>query len=393
MDLLHELAQKLAARTDQRLTRQRQIINEVRGARLKIDGHSFLSFSSNDYLGLRQHPAVIAAAQRSAARYGVGAGASHLLGGHVTTHHQLEKKLADFVGCPRALLFSCGYMANLGIATALLSKGDAVFADRLNHASLNDAALLSRAKLIRYPHLDMSKLERLLKSSSAKTKLVLSDAVFSMDGDIAPLADLINLCERHDAWLLIDDAHGFGVLGEEGRGILSHYKTHSPRIIYMATLGKAMGVAGAFVAGEADIIEALIQFARTYIYTTALPPLLVSAVEKSVELLEEESWHLQHLHKAIAYFTGRLVLQKWRVLPSQTAIQAIVLGESAAALEVSRKLFERGLIVPAIRPPTVPQGTARLRVSLSAAHSIADLDLLISALEEIETEQCSMSRC
>lgn len=386
MDLLHELAQKLAARTDQRLTRQRQIINEVHGARLEIDGHSFLSFSSNDYLGLRQHPAVIAAAQRSAARYGVGAGASHLLGGHVTTHHQLEKKLADFVGCPRALLFSCGYMANLGIATALLSKGDAVFADRLNHASLNDAALLSRAKLIRYPHLDMSKLERLLKSSSAKTKLVLSDAVFSMDGDIAPLADLINLCERHDAWLLIDDAHGFGVLGEEGRGILSHYKTRSPRIIYMATLGKAMGVAGAFVAGEADIIEALIQFARTYIYTTALPPLLVSAGEKSVELLEEESWHLQHLHKAIAYFTGRLVLHKWRVLPSQTAIQAIVLWESAAALEVSRKLFERGLIVPAIRPPTVPQGTARLRVSLSAAHSIADLDLLISALQEIETK-------
>lgn len=386
MDLLQELAQKLAARTDQGLNRHRQIINEVHGARLEIDGRSFLSFSSNDYLGLRQHPAVIAAAQRSAGRYGVGAGASHLLGGHVMAHHQLEKKLADFVACPRALLFTCGYMANLGIASALLSKGDAVFADRLNHASLNDAALLSRAQLTRYPHLDMTALERLLRSSGAKTKLVFSDAVFSMDGDVAPLADLISLCERYDAWLLIDDAHGFGVLGEEGRGVLSYCKTHSPRIIYMATLGKAMGAAGAFVAGEAAIIEALIQFAKTYIYTTAQPPLLVSAVEKSVELLEKESWHLQHLHKAIAYFTSRLVLHKWRVLPSQTAIQAIVLGESTAALKVSGKLFERGLIVPAIRPPTVPQGTARLRISLSAAHSIADLDLLISALQELEAE-------
>ncbi len=378
------LVQKLESRSTQGLSRQRYIIDKTQGARVQVDGKNYLAFSSNDYLGFKQHPRVIAAAQNAASQFGVGAGASHLLGGHFSVHHELETSLADFLDLPQALLFSSGYMANIGAVTALVGHGDAIFADKLNHASLNDAAILSRARLNRYPHVDMAALEKLLSKSPASRKLIVSDAVFSMDGDISPVPELVELCERHHAFLLLDDAHGFGVLGKEGRGTLAHFEVQSPRVIYMATLGKAMGVFGAFIAGHSPIIETLIQYARSYIYTTAIPPMLASSVGASLGLLSEEPQHAQHLQRLIEHFKKHLNLRTWRLLPSATAIQAIVVGESEDASNLSSALLEKGLLVPAIRPPTVPQGSARLRVSLSAMHSVTDVDFLIQNLHDLD---------
>ena len=383
LDFFQPLVQKLASRKSQGLSRQRYSVEAAQGTRVQIEGKRYLAFSSNDYLGFKHHPRVVAAAQNATATLGVGAGASHLLGGHFAEHHGLENTLAAFVEMPRALLFSSGYMANIGAVTALVGRGDAIFADKLNHASLNDAALLSRAKFHRYPHADFSALEKLLAKSPAPRKLVISDAVFSMDGNIAPVPELVELCERHNAFLLLDDAHGFGILGKDGRGTLSHFAIQSPRVIYMATLGKAMGVFGAFIAGHSVIIETLIQYARTYIYTTAIPPLLASSVAASLVLLAEEPQHGQHLQGLITHFKKHLSLHTWRLLPSSTAIQAIVVGESRYASEISAALFEKGLLVPAIRPPTVPRGSARLRVSLSATHSVADVDFLIQNLHDL----------
>jgi len=366
------------------LRRVRRVLATPQGARVTADGRDYLAFCSNDYLGLASHPRLVAAAREGAARYGVGAGASHLILGHGAAHHALEDALAHFVQLPRALLFSTGYMANLGVVTALLGRGDAVFADKLNHASLNDAALLSRAAFRRYPHSDLAALERLLAGSTARRKLVVTDAVFSMDGDIAPVPELLALCERHDAWLLLDDAHGFGVLGADGRGVLSHFGIASPRVVYMATLGKAAGVCGAFVAGDPDLIETLIQRARPYIYTTATPPLLAHALLTSLELIAGEAWRRARLTQLAALLRARLQPGRWRLLPSSTAIQPLVVGDNAAALQISAQLAARGLLVPAIRPPTVPAGTARLRISLSAAHGIDDAVRLTAVLNELQ---------
>lgn len=365
------------------LLRRRQTVESPTGARVVVDGREFLSFCSNDYLGLANHPALVAALQQGAAQFGAGAGASHLVSGHTAAHQQLEEALAAFTGLPRTLLFSSGYTANLGIVTALLGRDDEIFADKLNHASLNDAALLSRAKLTRFPHLDLAALERHLAASKARRKLVAVDAVFSMDGDIAPLPQLLALCERFDAWLLLDDAHGFGVLGEMGRGTLEHFGVTSPRIIYMATLGKAAGVAGAFAAGESMLIEWLIQRARTYIYTTALPAALAHAVSASLRLIAAEGWRRARLAELAATLRQRLDARHWRLLPSSTAIQPLVIGGNAETLAASAALRERGIWVPAIRPPTVPKGQARLRISLSAAHEPADVERLAVALNEI----------
>jgi 8-amino-7-oxononanoate synthase len=326
---------------------------------------------------------VAAAARDGVARYGVGAGASHLILGHSAAHHALENALAQFARMPRALLFSTGYMANLGIVTALAGRGDAVFADRLNHASLNDAAVLSRAKLRRYPHGDLAALERQLAASTARRKLVVTDAVFSMDGDIAPVPELLRLCERYGAWLLLDDAHGFGVLGAAGGGVLEHYGVASERIVYMATLGKAAGVFGAFVAGATELIETLVQRARPYVYTTASPPLLAHALLTSLEIIAAETWRRERLAKLIAQFKQGAADMRWRLLPSATAIQPLVIGANDETLRVAAALAERGVLAPAIRPPTVPQGSARLRISLSAAHSEQDVAQLIGALREI----------
>lgn len=382
--LQQALAAELADLESRGLKRQRRLLETPQGARVRVDGRDYIAFCSNDYLGLAAHPELIEAAREGAARYGVGAGASHLILGHLTAHHELEQRLAAFTGLPRALLFSTGYMANLGVVTALTGRGDAVFADRLNHASLNDAALLSRADFRRYPHLDLAALERLLAGSGARRKLVVTDAVFSMDGDIAPLPDLIDLCERHDAWLLLDDAHGFGVLGPGGRGAPAHFNTGSPRLIYMATLGKAAGVFGAFVAGAAEMVEALVQRARPYIYTTAAPPLLSVALMKSLDLIRADEWRRRHLRNLIALLRERLIPGRWRLAPSSTAIQPLVIGGNDEAVAVSEHLAHNGLLVPAIRPPTVPQGTARLRISLSAAHEADDVERLAAVLNALQ---------
>ena len=366
------------------LRRVRRVLATQQRAHVTLEGRDYVAFCSNDYLGLAAHPELIAAACEGAARYGVGAGASHLIAGHARPHQALEEALAAFVGLPRALLFSSGYMANIGAVTALVGRADAVFADRLNHASLNDAASLSRAEFKRYPHRDTAALERLLAHSRARRKLIITDAVFSMDGDIADVPALVSLCERHGAWLLLDDAHGFGVLGHEGRGTLAHFAVESPRVIYMATLGKAAGVFGAFVAAAEPVVETLIQRARAYIYTTAAPPLMAHALLKSLELIAREEWRRERLRTLISTLRQRSRPRRWKLIPSDTAIQPFVIGANTAALAASETLARQGVLVPAIRPPTVPQGTARLRISLSAAHSVEDVEALAAALNEIE---------
>jgi 8-amino-7-oxononanoate synthase len=383
-------SEDLRQRHEQGLLRQRRILEGPQGARVRVDGADLLSFCSNDYLGLANHPALIGAACSGAKQYGVGAGASHLITGHSLAHHQQEKSLAEFVGMPAALLFSTGYMANMGIVTALLGRNDAIFADKLNHASLNDAALLSRARFRRYAHLDLTALEGLLAASSARNKLVISDAVFSMDGDLAPVPELLALCEKYDAWLLLDDAHGFGVLGKTGRGILEHFPfsiTHYPsRLIYMATLGKAAGVSGAFVSGTLELIDGLVQNARAYIYTTATPPMLAVALQESLRIIETEDWRRERLEQLIAQLRNGLKLKHWKLMPSETPIQPLLIGSSKEAAAVSTALQAKGILVPAIRPPTVQQGTARLRISLSAAHSREDVELLLDALHQLERQ-------
>lgn len=378
------LSEDLKLLDTQGLRRRRRVLESAQGAQVMADGRPCLSFCSNDYLGLASHPALIEAMQQAAAQFGVGAGASHLVSGHSTLHHTLESELAVFAGQPAALLFSTGYMANLGVATALLGRGDEIFADKLNHASLNDAALLSRARLIRYPHLDLAVLEKRLAASKARRKLVVTDAVFSMDGDVAPVPALLALCECYDALLMLDDAHGFGVLGAEGRGVLEHFGAASGRIVYMATLGKAAGVSGAFVAGPLELVDYLVQRARTYVYTTATPPALAAALSASLRLVGEDAWRRKRLQELVAGLRQRLKLQRWRLMDSFTPIQPVIIGANEETLAVSEELRKRGIWVPAIRPPTVPKGEARLRITLSASHSLVDVERLAQALNELE---------
>lgn len=377
-------SERIEALRSQTLLRRRRTAGSPCGPEAVIDGRKLLSFCSNDYLGLAAHPDLIAAAQAGAAEYGVGSGASHLISGHQTPHHVLEQRLAEFVGLPRALYFSTGYMANLGVIPALVGAGDALFSDSLNHASLIDAARLSRADIRRYPHCDLAALERELRDSPATRKLVISDAVFSMDGDIAPLPEMLALCRRYDAWLMADDAHGFGVLGPQGRGTLAQFDLRDERIVYMATLGKAAGVAGAFVAGSDEVIEWLVQRARTYIFTTASPALLAQALLTSLDLIERGDARRSHLASLIAQLHASLKLERWRLLPSHTAIQPLIIGENAEAMRIGEALLAQGLWVPAIRPPTVPAGSARLRITLSAAHSEAHVERLTRALMDLQ---------
>jgi len=377
----------LQAELDERaahgLLRNRRTLDTPQSPHITVDGKPYLAFCSNDYLGLASHPQLIAALQQGAQQWGVGAGAAHLVSGHFAPHHDLEKQLAAFVGKPAGLLFSTGYMANLGVVQALVGKGDTVFADKLNHASLNDAMLLSRAETKRYRHGDMAQLAQLLEQTKSGRKLVITDAVFSMDGDMAPLRDLLALCEQHDAWLYVDDAHGFGVLGEHGRGSLSYFGIASRRIIYMATLGKAAGVSGAFVAAEQAVIDTLINHAHSYVYTTATPPALSVALSQSLQLIAQGEALRTHLKRLVTQLRNGLSDLPWQLMPSATAIQPLLIGDNQQALKLSEGLRERGIWVAAIRPPTVPQGTARLRVTLSAAHNEADVAQLIGALHEL----------
>lgn len=379
-----ELQTELDALEHDGLKRTRRTLELPCGPQAQVDGRPLISFCSNDYLGLANDPALVDAACAGARAWGVGSGASHLVSGHLAAHAALEQRIAEFTGFARALLFSTGYMANLGIVPALVGRNDAVFADRLNHASLIDAVQLSRADSQRYPHADLAALERLLTTSGARRKLILSDAVFSMDGDLAPLPGLLALAERFDTWLVVDDAHGFGVLGRQGRGSLAHFNLPAAeRLVYMGTLGKAAGAAGAFVAGSATVIEWLQQRARSYIFTTASSPIIACALAASLDLIAAGDARRQHLWQLVAQLRDGLADTRWHLLPSPTAIQPVIIGDNHAALRIAGALYERGLWVPAIRPPTVPRGTARLRVSLTAAHSEAQLARLVDALREL----------
>ena len=384
--MLTALQKELDQRKTDGLLRQRRLLDSPQAEYIVANGKPYLSFCSNDYLGLANHPALIAAMQAAAGDSGVGSGASNLITGHHRYHDELEKKLAKFVDMPAALLFSTGYMANIGVLGALVGRGDAIFADKLNHACLNDGGYYSLADFKRFAHNDVVALEKLLKSSTAKQKIIAVDAVFSMDGDIAPIPDYLRLCEQYDAYLYVDDAHGFGVLGEHGKGCLSHFNIKSPRIIMMATLGKAAGVAGAFVAGEQVVIDYLIQKARSYVYSTPAPPALSATLIQSVTLIEQGDDLRAHLQHLIATLKANLQLKNWVLMPSDTAVQPLVIGNNHAAVSLSEHLQKLGFLVPAIRPPTVPKNTARLRISLSAAHSEQDVIKLASALNHAESE-------
>lgn len=375
------LQQVLATKRNQHLYRATRIANSPQQPQRIIDGRTILTFCSNDYLGLANHPLVIKAFQQAANEFGVGAGAAHLVQGHTRLHQELEERLAAFTQRDRALLFSTGYMANLGVVNALVERHDTVYQDRLNHASLIDAGLLSGAKLIRYPHNDMTNLAQRLTAQTQGQALILSDGVFSMDGDKAPLKELVQLAQQHDAWLMVDDAHGFGVLGQTGAGLVEEQGlTQDELPILMGTLGKALGTSGAFVAGNEDLIEYLIQTARTWIFTTAQPAAIAAATLASLNLLTTESWRRDHLQQLIHYFTQKAQTLNLPLLPSSTPIQPLLVGSSEKALHMSQQLEAQGIMVVAIRPPTVPPNTARLRITLSAAHTFADIDRLLEAL-------------
>ncbi|RMU25669.1 8-amino-7-oxononanoate synthase [Pseudomonas savastanoi] len=377
-----DLRTRLDARRAEHLYRQRPLLQSPQGPQVVVDGQPLLAFCNNDYMGLANHPEVIAAWQAGAERWGVGGGASHLVIGHSTPHHELEEALAELTGRPRALLFSNGYMANLGAVTALVGQGDTVLEDRLNHASLLDAGLLSGARFSRYLHNDVTSLASRLEKSVGDT-LVVTDGVFSMDGDIADLPALAQAAKAKGAWLMVDDAHGFGPLGANGAGIVEHFGLSKEDVpVLVGTLGKSFGTSGAFVAGSEELIETLIQFARPYIYTTSQPPALACATLKSLQLLRTEHWRREHLASLIQQFRQGAEQIGLQLMDSFTPIQPILIGDAGRALRLSQLLRERGLLVTAIRPPTVPAGSARLRVTLSAAHSKADVQLLLEALEQ-----------
>lgn len=382
--LLDDIRARLDELDGEHLRRVRRITDSPCSPQLRLDGRQMLAFASNDYLGLASHPDLCEALRAGLLEWGGGSGASHLVSGHSRAHERLEAALADFVGMPAAIGFSTGYMANIAVMPALVGRGDAIFSDRLNHASLLDGAQLSRADLLRYPHCDLDALNAALTASRAKRKLIVTDSVFSMDGDIAPLAGLLNLAREHNAWLLVDDAHGFGVLGPQGRGALAAAGLADERLILMGTLGKAAGLAGAFVAAQTEVVEWLLQRARPYIFTTAAPPMLAHALLQALALIAAGDPLRAHLQALILRLREKLSLDQWQLLHSDTAIQPVLVGDNATTVALSRRLWDEGLWVPAIRPPTVPAGTARLRISLSAAHSLDDIDRLADALNRAE---------
>jgi 8-amino-7-oxononanoate synthase len=381
------LTAELAEITALGLTRRRRVLESPCGRIAAVDGKNVLNFASNDYLGLAGNAEIAQAMADGALRWGAGSGASHLVSGHLAPHEALENQLAAFLGFPRALTFSTGYLANLAIVPTLAGRGAAVFADKLNHASLIDAMQLAKAQgaeTQRYRHNDMAALEKQLAASRAPTKVIVSDAVFSMDGDLAPLPQLLQLAERYDAWLIIDDAHGFGVLGPKGQGSLALFNLPAAsRILLMGTLGKAAGVGGAFVAGSEIAIEFLLQRARSYIFTTAAPPAMACALSKSLQLIEQGDARRANLFARIGQLRDGLSGLRWPLLGSPTAIQPLIIGDNASTVSLAQSLWESGLWVPAIRPPTVPKGTARLRISVSAAHTADDIEQLIQALKAL----------
>jgi 8-amino-7-oxononanoate synthase len=390
MELLDALERELEQLDRHSLRRRRRILDTPCAPRVQVDGRPMLAFCSNDYLGLAAHPRIVDALREGAGLYGAGSGASHLISGHSRAHALLEEQLADFLSphleSADALYFSTGYMANLAVLTALGGKDAEIFSESLNHASLIDGARLARGAVLVYPHGDVAALESMLAGSEARHKVVVTDSVFSMDGNLAPLPRMLELCERYGAWLVVDDAHGFGVLGEHGRGALEHFRLRSPHIVYMGTLGKAAGVSGAFVAAHATVVDWLVQRARSYIYTTAAAPALAHALLTGIALIggEEGAARRAHLQALIKQLQEQLRLKRWRMLPSPTAIQPVLIGRNDEAMRVAAALYEQGLWIPAIRPPTVPPDTARLRVTLSAAHTSQEVARLADSLNALE---------
>ena len=374
----------LTERRAAKLYRSRRVLESPQTPQVVVDGKQYTAFCSNDYLGLANHPDVIAAFQSAANSFGVGSGASHLVAGHSSQHHALEEELAAFTGRERTLLFSTGYMANMGAITALVGQGDAIFEDRLNHASLLDGGLLSGARFQRFLHNDLTNLQSRLDKTEAERKLIVVDGVFSMDGDCAPLPELAALAQKNNAWLMVDDAHGFGCLGKAGGGSAERFGlTQDELPILMGTLGKAFGTFGAFIAGSENLIETLIQFSRSYIYTTAMPPAVAAATRVSLHLLQAEHWRRQHLQELIARFRVGAQQLGLQLLDSFSPIQPIIIGDEARALMIAEQLAERGILIIAIRPPTVAPGSSRLRVTFSAEHTLAQVDQLLNALSDI----------
>jgi len=380
---LRNIAERLAALERRDLYRRRRRVSSPQGREIVVDGRRLLNFCSNDYLGLAADPRLAASLQRGLARWGVGAGASHLVCGHTTAHHALEEALARFTGRPRALLFGSGYAANMGTIAALLGPGDRVFEDRLNHASLLDGGWLSRATFDWYVHADSADLDAKLRAGESKGgALVVTDGTFSMDGDICPLAELVSVAREHDAWLMVDDAHGIGVHGRGGRGIVDSERFGTADVpVLVGTLGKAFGTYGAFVAGEEALIELLIQRARTYIYTTALPPALAEATLASLAIVETEEWRRERLRELVRRFRDGAAALDVGLSASETPIQPLIVGAPARALALSAALEDAGVLVTAIRPPTVPAGSSRLRITFTATHEPGDVDRLLDALD------------
>jgi len=390
--MLAVLKNQLDSLKQQQLWRRRWNTETPSAPRMQVEGRELIAFCSNDYLGLAADPLLIEALREGTSMYGAGSGASHLISGHSRVHEKLENALADFfsphIMSGRALYLSSGYMANLAVITALADAHSEVFSEALNHASLIDAARLSRAKITIYPHRDLTALGTMLAASTAERKLIVTDGVFSMDGDIAPLKEILQLCELHDAWLIVDDAHGFGVLGKQGRGLVEHFSLRSERLILIGTLSKAAGVAGAFVTAHETIIEWLIQRARPYIYSTASPPALAHALLTSLKIIasEEGTRRRAVLNERIAQWKSAVNLNHWQMLDSETPIQPVLIGDNARTMAAAHQLREQGFWVGSVRPPTVPLGTARLRVTLSAAHTldqVAQLASRVNALEEV----------
>lgn len=389
MAAFEDLPQRLDELRDRDLYRRRRMLESPQGREIVVDGRQLLNFCSNDYLGLAADQRLRAAFKAGVDRWGVGAGASHLVCGHTAVHHELEDALADFVGRPRALLYANGYAANVGVINALLSRGDYVFEDRLNHASLLDGGWISRAEFHWYRHADAAHLAGKLSALSGgdARRLVVSDGTFSMDGDLCPLEELVRLCRDSSAWLMIDDAHGIGVVGEKGQGVVDPavYGTEDVPVL-VGTLGKAFGCFGAFVAGSDELVDTLVQRSRNYIFTTALPPAVAAACLAALELVKTEGWRRDRLASLIARFRAGARQLGIELPDSETAIQPLVIGEPGRALALSRALEDRGLLVGAIRPPTVPRGTSRLRVTLTAAHEDADVDRLLAGLGDALAE-------
>jgi len=371
------------------LYRTPRVVESPSAPVMDVDGKRLLTFCSNDYLGLANHPALKQAFIDTASQWGVGSGSAHLVTGHTRVHQQLEEQLAEFTGYPRALLFSSGYMANLALLGGLVEKNDHVFADKLNHASLVDSGKLTSAKIHRYLHADIASLQRQLDViGEGQNRFVITDGVFSMDGDLAPLKEMSLMADDQQLVLMVDDAHGIGVLGERGRGSLEHFSLNSKKVpLLMGTLGKALGCSGAFIAADDIIIETLIQRARSYIYTTAQPAAIAAATSAALKLVDEESWRRDKLKELIKRFTRGARQLGLPMIHSVTAIQPLLAGDAEKAVRWAAKLLEKNILVTAIRPPTVPEGTARLRITLSAEHSEQQVDQLLEALGQIMQQE------